>query len=69
MKLAYLIRDNCHDEILGAATSYDRALSYAFTYLLQYNSQKEALEELKNMQDEDYCEDTQLSIIDVPFIE
>lgn len=68
--MIYVIYDNYHDEILGATSDLFRAWAYVKKELAEIfdYTPEEVNKEIANMKDEDYCEDTIFSILEIPII-
>ena len=63
----FLITDNVHDEPYCVCSTEDRAKELCYQFLKEFfNTEEEAKEEFDNMFNEDYYEDTILSITEVP---
>lgn len=63
----YLIMDNIHGDPYCVCSTEDRANELCYRFLKNFfDTEEEAKEEFANMFDEDYCEDTILSITEVP---
>lgn len=63
----YLITDNVHEEPYCVCSTEEEAKEICYRFLKNFfDTEEEAKEEFDNMSDEDYCEDTILSVMEVP---
>lgn len=65
----YIIRDNVHDETLAATLSKIAAVSFIENFMRMWSgcTEEEIAEEIKNILDDDYYEDTDYEIEEVPY--